>query len=117
MQAAYDKLRAALSVTYEHRAEVYRNTTTKDPESRESQFALERLFDLMPCRVSQNALPANGQTSVANNIDATVKLFYPPGHAIQQGDEIRVNGRAYIAGVPFDYPSHSELVLQFKGWA
>lgn len=76
------------------------------------------IYENVPCRISQRALPTNSQTEFANEIRYETKLFLSPQYEILQGDVIFVergsSQKRYVAGEPFLYGPHQEISLQRK---
>ncbi|KYG90379.1 hypothetical protein A0U40_18260 [[Bacillus] sp. KCTC 13219] len=101
---------------YTDRAVIYR------AEPYETDYGETRLqpdvliYDDVPCRISQKALPSNMQTDTANEIRYETKLFIAPKYEIKQGDKITItrglSTRLYTAGEPFLYAEHQEISLQ-----
>ncbi|WP_107838963.1 ABC transporter ATP-binding protein [Metasolibacillus meyeri] len=74
------------------------------------------VYDDVPCRISQKALPSNMQTDTVNKISYETKLFIASQYNIKQGDKITVkrglSTHLYTAGEPFFYADHQEISLQ-----
>ena len=73
------------------------------------------IYENQPCRISQKSLGANKQSEVQNTILYQTKLFIAPEVEIRQGDIVLITRqgitREYIAGEPFPYPTHQEVIL------
>jgi hypothetical protein len=93
----------------------------KDPDTKETKQVPQPAYTDQPCRISQRALPQNGQTEAQNDIGYEAKLFVAPDLEIRQGDLIEVTRndvtRRYKAGEPFLYSTHQEVSLARKEWA
>lgn len=104
---------------YTDRATVRRSGSyvTEDGETRMQPNAVV-IYENVPCRISQRALPTNNQSETANDILYETKLFIAPDIEIKQGDSITVirgsSVKQYKAGEPFLYPEHQEISLQRK---
>ncbi|WP_186375524.1 ABC transporter ATP-binding protein [Paenibacillus xylanexedens] len=112
----YAKYRQQLETMYEDLVSVLRYGDIELPESGETVPGEYPVHTNVPCRISQKALGANGQTESVNNIVYETKMFISPDVEIKQGDKCIVargnSTREYTAGEPFLYPTHQEISLQ-----
>lgn len=117
----YANYRQRLETTYEDTVTVMRYGEVELPGSGEIVLGEYPVHTNIPCRISQKALGANGQTESVNNIAYETKMFISPDVEIKQGDKCSVTRvgvtREYTSGEPFLYPTHQEISLQREGEA
>jgi len=120
----YRKHRRAIERMYEDTATISRYVDVRNPITHETKQEQQLVYEDQPCKLSQLALPKNGQTEAQNDIRYNAKLFIAPELEVMQGDLIEVNRKAtgrvekYVAGKPFPpYSSHQEIDLTAKEWA
>jgi hypothetical protein len=115
------RYRRVIERMYTDRATIYRYQPVKDPDTKETKQVPQPVYTDQPCRISQRALPTNGQTEAQNDIGYETKMFIAPELEIRQGDLLEVKRgtvtRRYTAGEPFPYPTHQEVSIQRKDWA
>ncbi|SEG70265.1 ABC transporter ATP-binding protein [Paenibacillus sp. UNC499MF] len=116
----YDKYRRAIEQHYTDRCTISRVIELEKPSGETVQDFSPAYLD-QPCQLSQKALAVNDQTEAQNNIAYETKLFIAPELTILQGDEVTVKHvereLTFVAGEPYLYPTHQEVVLQRKGAA
>ena len=111
----YARYRKRLEKQYEHTCTISRNEEYKNPLNRQTEHGPVEKYKDIPCRLSNKRLSSNNQTETINSINYETKLFISPDVVILQGDEIEVTQLGstvnYIAGEPFKYAIHQEVVL------
>ena len=75
-----------------------------------------------PCRVSYKTINSTSPGDASASLTQTTVLFVSPLVKIRPGSKIRVTQNDVTidyesSGQPAIYPSHQEVVLNFKGWA
>ncbi|WP_217563064.1 ABC transporter ATP-binding protein [Paenibacillus sp. GbtcB18] len=114
------RYRKVLESSYADTATIIRVIEVEKP-SGETVQKFDPVYSDQPCRLSQKVLAVNDQTEAQNNITYLTKLFIAPELTILQGYEVTVKhvGRelSFVAGEPYLYPTHQEVILQRKGLA
>jgi len=113
MLGNYNRERFELEKTYFDEANIYRSVKKK--ENGQTKFVNSLLYKKQVCAISKKTLPNNNQSESSNAIIDAVTLFIAPELEIKQGDVVEVThfGRThkYIAGEPFVYSTHQEILL------
>lgn len=106
--------RKMLERTYYDTVNIYRNVKIK--KDGETKHSRELIYENQKCAISKNSLPANNQSDSVNHINYTVTLFIAPEVKIKQGDLLEIihmgGENKYIAGEPFVYVTHQEIILE-----
>lgn len=117
MLGNYNRERLELEKTYFDEANIYRSSKVK--ENGQTKFENNILYEKQACAISKKTLPNNNQSESSNAIIDAVTLFITPEIEIKQGDIVEVThfGRThkYIAGEPFVYATHQEILLDREG--
>lgn len=105
--------RKMLEKTYYDTVNVYKNIKVK--ENGKTKHSRELVYENQKCAISKNNLATNNQSDSVNNINYTVTLFIAPEVEIKQGYllEVKHMGQTqkYVAGEPFIYVTHQEVIL------
>lgn len=127
-QTAYCKAFKAVESLYDCRCRVIVRKKLKSADG-SVRFENEVLYEGLPCRISYEAISSAKKSSrqerlnftrkndtLAEEISATVKLFFSPSADIPPGSEIVVFKEGaefhYVsAGIAAVYPGHKEIVL------
>ena len=75
-----------------------------------------------PCRLSFKNISSTSSGDVAASLKQVTVLFLSPSVTVKPGSKVRVTQNDVTAdyessGQPAIYPSHQEVILDFKGWA
>ena len=75
-----------------------------------------------PCRVSYKTISGASSSDSATSVSQVTVLFLSPLVKIKPGSKVRVTQNEVTidyesSGQPAIYPSHQEVILEFKGWA
>ncbi|WML35351.1 hypothetical protein [Clostridium sp. OS1-26] len=118
LNKAFKQARKAIESLYDCTCNISRYDKAKDSITKETKSKLALKYKDVQCRVSKQSLSKNNQTDIVNQVAYELKLFIAPELEIHQGDEIEVTTRElkvkYIAGEPFKYSSHQEIILLNK---
>ncbi|MPN48087.1 hypothetical protein SDC9_195691 [bioreactor metagenome] len=104
---------------YHHRATVERAVETTKPTGgiKESWAPVEGL-ESMPCKLSQGKRDnAEEQGPAAKTIKEAYTLFCDPEADVRANDRITIDGKTYLSGEPFRYPTHQEITLVRRDFA
>lgn len=107
--------RRALEKTYGNRCDIY--GLKKESVGALTKNVKTKLYENIPCALSQKELKTTDQTASQNKVAYDAKLFISPDIDITPGCELEVArlGRRYLfesAGEPFIYETHQEVLLK-----
>lgn len=113
----YAQHRRMVERLYEDRATIIRHVEEQKPWG-ETTLVPVVVAENVPCRLSQRAIGVSNQTESVNRIEYETKLFVAPEVDVRAGDVIAVTKagvtREYVAGEPFVYATHQEVILTRK---
>lgn len=110
-----DRFRKSIEKLYDSTCTIIRHEKYKDSKTKETKMGSIIKFENIPCRISKQSLSKNNQTDTINKIIYEIKLFINPKLEILQGDIVQVTKFGstvkYLAGEPFLYSTHQEVLL------
>lgn len=115
----YAQHRRMVERFYEDRATIRRFAEEETPWG-ETRLIEKVVHQDVPCRLSYRAIgvSVSYQTESVNRIEYETKLFVAPEVDVRAGDVIAVTKagvtREYVAGEPFVYATHQEVILTRK---
>ncbi len=101
---------------YRHKVSLYREAAEKQEDLSVSKKLTIIATDI-PCLISPKKPDAPTASGHINGISEEFKLFANPENDILAGDVVEWEGRQYIAGEPFQYPYHLEVIIVRKDLA
>lgn len=104
---------------YLQRAKVEHAAETTKPTGgiREFWVPAEGL-EALPCKLSQGKRDnAESVSPAAKSIKESYTLFCDPEADVRANDRITIDGKTYLSGEPFRYPTHQEITLVRRDFA
>lgn len=113
--------RAAIEMTYEDQADVYR--TENQTVGSITHKAEKRVYDSLPCALSYTGPGDGKQTAAQNQVEYDAVVFLAPELEIRPGDHIqlvrlgRIPLTFSVAGRPAVYATHQEVKVREEALA